>query len=102
MLSILNSITFTEVDLKNIESTYTLPESKYKYINRLYKKNRDNCVILYNIPESFRDYITILVRRIFKQLREDIISLSKEETDISDDILSELIYLELDGGLNIY
>lgn len=102
LLSVINSITFTESDLNSIENTYTLPKSKYKYINRLYKRNRDNCVILYNLPESYRDYITVLVRRIFKQLREDLIMMSKDEIGITDDILSELIYLELDGALNLY
>lgn len=102
LLSVLNSVTFTQADLESIENTYSLPESKFRYINRLYKKNRDNCIILYNLPDSFYNYITVTVRRIFKQLREDIVALSKEETVITDDILSELIYLELDGTLNIY
>lgn len=98
MLSLTNSITFTEADLKSIEVTYSLPDSKYKYINRLYKKNRENCVVLYNLPDSFHDYIKITVRRVFKQLQEDLIALDKPDYDITDDILSELIYLELDGG----
>lgn len=102
LLSVLNSITFTKADLESIENTYTLPKSKFKYINRLYKRNRDNCVVLYNLSESYRDYITVLVRRIFKQLREDLILLSKDEMEITDDILSELVYLELDGALNLY
>lgn len=102
LLSVINSITFTEAELKSIEDTYTLPKSKYKYINRLYKRNRENCVVLYNLSESYRDYITVLVRRIFKQLREDLIMMSKDEMEITDDILSELIYLELDGTLNLY
>lgn len=101
LLSVINSITFTQPDLESIKDTYTLPESKYKYINRLYKKNRDNCIILYNLPESFHDYILITVRRVFKQLQDDLITLGKPDHEISDDVLSELIYLELDGGLNL-
>ena len=98
LLSVINSFTFTETDMSNIESTYSLPKSKYKYITKMYKKNRDNCVILYNLPDSYYDYIKILVRRIFNKLREDIAYLSKSDLSISEDILSELIYLELDGS----
>ena len=101
LLSVINSFTFTEVDIENISSTYSLPESKYKYITRLYKKNRDNCIILYNLEESYHDYIQIIVRRIFKKLQDDIIYLSRSSVDISDDVLSELIYLELDGAITM-
>lgn len=98
LLSITNSLTFTNTDLNKINSTYSLPESKYKYINKLYKINRENCIVLYNLPESFYNYIKITVRRIFKKLQTDIIELGKSDVEISDDILSELIYLELDGS----
>ena len=101
LLSVVNSLTFTEIDIENINSTYSLPESKYKYISRLYKKNRDNCIILYNLPDSYHDYIQIIVRRIFKKLQDDIIYLSKSTVDISEDVLSELIYLELDGAATL-
>ncbi len=100
LLSVINSFTFTKIDIDNINSTYSLPESKYKYINKLYKKNRDNCIILYNLSESYHDYIQIMVKRIFNKLQNDLIYLSKSSVDISDDILSELIYLELDGSIN--
>lgn len=101
LASVVNSLTFTEADLENIENTYTLPESKYKYITRLYKKNRDNCVILYNLPDSYKDYITVMVRRIFKALEVDILDLCKKDVVISSDVLSELVYLELDGKVNL-
>lgn len=102
LLSVVNSFTFTEVDLDKIDSTYSLPESKYKYINKLYKRNRDQCIILYNLPDSYYNYIKVTVNRIFNKLHDDITYLTKSDVEISDDILSELIYLELDGGFNIY
>ena len=101
LLSVINSLTFNEVDKKNIKSTYSLPESKYKYIDKLYKKNREDCVILYGISDSYYDYIKVMVRRIFKKLQDDIIYLSRSDVEVSDDILSELIYLELDGNASI-
>ena len=101
LLSVVNSFTFTKLDLDNISSTYILPESKYKYIDRLYKKNRDNCVILYNLDNSFYDYIKVMVRRIFTKLQKDISDLSKKDVDVSDETLSELVFLELDGKLTI-
>ena len=100
LLSVINSLTFTEIDLDNIKNTYSLPESKYKYIDKLYKKNRDNCVVLYNLPEKYHDYIQIIVRKIFTKLKEDINYLTKNDVEISNDTLSELVYLELDGMVN--
>lgn len=100
LLSVINSLTFTDIDLDNIKNTYSLPESKYKYIDKLYKKNRDNCVVLYNLPEKYHDYIQIIVRKIFTKLKEDINYLTKNDVEISNDTLSELVYLELDGMIN--
>ena len=59
------------------------------------------CILLYNLPDSYKDNIKILVRRIFKSLQDDILQLSKKDITISDDILSEIVYLELDGKVYI-
>lgn len=98
LLSVINSITYSKDDLESIATTYTLPESKYLYANRLYNKNKENCVILYNLNDDWYDYIKLTVRRIFKQMRDDITELSRTNFSVSEDVLSELVYLELDGA----
>ena len=80
LLSVVNSFTFTQTDLKNIQNTYTLPDTKYKY--------------------SFYNYITVLVRKIFNELQKDLVYLSKEDVTISDSVLSDIVFLELDGKVN--
>ena len=100
LLSVVNSFTFTQTDLKNMQNTYTLPDTKYKYIAKLYKLNRDNCTLLYHLDNSFYNYITVLVRKIFNELQKDLVYLSKEDVTISDSVLSDIVFLELDGKVN--
>lgn len=100
LLSILNSITFTQADIDNIKNTYSLPDSKFKYITKAYKNNRENCIILYHLPENMRSYIKVLVREIYKDIENDIKEMSSSNLPISEGVLSEIVYLELDGKVN--
>ena len=98
LLSIINGMTYSATDLENIRMTYTIPESKYAYASRIYNNNKENCVVLYNLDKSWHDYIKLTVRRIFKKMRDDIVELGRTNFNVSEDVLSELVYLELDGA----
>lgn len=100
LLSILNSITFTQADLDNIKNTYSLPDSKFKYIARIYNKNKEDCVVLYHLPQSMYSYIKVLVREIYRAIENDIKEMSSSTMPISDNVLSEIVFLELDGKVN--
>ena len=96
-LSLLNSIIFTKEIQDRLKSTYRTQDAKFLYLCREYALNKENCVILYHLDESFRDYITVMVRRIFKFIEADIKELSIGDTTIPDNVLANIAFAELDG-----
>lgn len=99
MFTLLNEITLTEANILNIKNTYSTPDAKYKYVIKIYDDNKRNSIILYHLPDNqaWYNYITVLVRQINKVISEDIKELSATNISISDNVLSELVYSELDG-----
>ena len=97
-LSLLNSIIFTEQVSDNVKIKYKTTESKFNYLCAEYENNRKNCIILYHLDESYRNYITILVRRIFSLIERDIKELSVGDTYVSDSVLADIAFSELDGS----
>lgn len=61
LLSFLNGVTLSN---KAKEKLKSLQNVKQSVINKLYKYERDNEVILYHLDDSFRDYIKVLVNQI--------------------------------------
>lgn len=100
ILSMLNSFTFTEAEIDNIKNTYSLPDSKFRHLTKVYNRNKENCIILYHLPSSMHSYIKVLVREVFRTIEEDIKEMSSSTMPISDSVLSEIVYLELDGKVN--
>lgn len=98
LLSILNSITFTNSELYDIKTKYTKEESKFLYLCKLYKLNRDNFVILYHLDDSFHDYIKIMVRRLFSIIEDDLKDLIVEAEYTTEDIMLDIIYSKLREG----
>lgn len=96
-LSLLNSIIFTKEIQDRLKSTYRTQDAKFLYLCREYAFNKENCVILYHLDESFRDYITVMVRRIFKFIESDIKELSIGDNTIPDNVLANIAFAELDG-----
>lgn len=97
MLSLLNSITFTEEVLNNLKNTYTTPDAKFNYMCKIYADNRKDCVKLYHLDDSFHDYILVMVRKIYKLIQEDFIYLNRYSDYISDDAVANIVFMELDN-----
>ena len=96
-LSLLNSIIFTEQVADNVATKYKTPESKFTYLCTEYEKNRQECIVLYHLNETYRNYVTVLVRRIFSLIEKDIKELSIGDNYVSDDVLADIAFAELDG-----
>lgn len=97
VLSILNSLTFSYTNLQELDQKYTTPEAKFKYLCREYKKNRDNCIILYHLPQKFKNYITVLVRQLYSLIGKDIQSLCTQRISIAEDVLMNISLMEVTG-----
>lgn len=98
-LSLLNSIIFTKQVVDNVNTKYKTSDSKFNYLCLEYTNNRENCVILYHLDDSFKNYITILTRRIFTVIEKDIKELSIGDNYVSDNVLADIAFSELDGKI---
>lgn len=97
LLTVLNGITFTEYDILKLNNTYSSIESKYRLLGRLYSKNRDNALVLYHLDKNYSDYIRVLVNKVYKQIKDELSSLSSQSFALSDDIISNILFLEING-----
>ena len=97
LLTVLNSLTLSEKDKIKFNSTYSSIDSKYRLLSRLYKDNRENGLILYHLDNSMGDYITVLVNKAFKQLKDDLLELSDQRYSLSDSAMNNILFLEING-----
>lgn len=96
-LSLLNMVIFTNEISDNIENKFKTPEAKFNYLCIEYDNNRKNSVVLYHLNEEYRNYITIMVRRINALIEKDIKELGVGDVYVSDDVLADIAFAELDG-----
>ena len=99
-LSLLNSIVFTQEVIDNINIKYKTPEAKFNYLCTEYELNRLENIVLYHLDESYRNYVTVLVRKVFALIENDIKDLSIGDTYVSDSVLYDIALAELDGTYN--
>lgn len=97
LLTVLNGFTFTYTDISKLNSTYSSIESKYRLLGRLYSKNRDDALILYHLDNKYRDYIKVLSNKVYKQIKEDLSELSSQTFALSDDVITNILFLEVNG-----
>lgn len=97
MLSVLNSIVFTSQEEENINSKYTTQEAKFRYLCRIYKNQKRNCIILYHLPNEYKNYLTITVRHLFRIIGQEIQELCSEQITIPEDVLMNVSLMEILG-----
>ena len=101
-LSLLGSVIFTESVVDDVVSKYKTPKAKYSYLCGVYERNRENSIVLYHLDESLRNYIVVLVRRIYGLIESDIKLLNVEDHYVSDSVLADIAFSELDGRVVFY
>lgn len=97
LLTVLNSFTFSEDDIEKLNTTYSSIDSKYRLLSRLYSKNREESLILYHLDDKYKDYIKVLSNKIYKCIKEDLSELSSQSFALSDDAITNILYLEING-----
>lgn len=97
MLSILNGIILTPNDYEGLTEKYVTQDAKIRYLYKVYKYNKDNCVCLYHLPQYFKNYITVVVRQIFTVIGDEIKELCREDISISEDVLMNISLMEIAG-----
>lgn len=97
-LSLLNSIIFSKQTAHDVYTKYKTPEAKFNYLCVEYEFNRDNSIVLYHLDNTYKNYVTVLVRRIYTLIETDLKELSIGDTYISDSVLADIAFAELDGN----
>lgn len=97
-LSLLNSIIFSKQTAHDVYTKYKTPEAKFNYLCVEYEFNRNNSTVLYHLDNSYKNYVTVLVRRIYTLIETDLKELSIGDTYISDSVLADIAFAELDGN----
>ena len=97
LLSVLNLLSFTCEDIQNIQTKYSTQEAKTRYLDKIYSRNRQNCITLYHLPYQYKSYITVLVRQIFTLIKKDIHELCSSKFSIPDDVLMSISLSEVLG-----
>ena len=100
LLSFLNIITFSEADKEKFETAYTSVDAKYRLLAKIYAKNRTEGIILYHLDAEYEDYIRVLVNKLFRYLKQDIMEISNQYT-ISDEVMTNILFLEVNGETTI-
>lgn len=72
LLTFLNSITLDNNDIVRIGNFKRNMLSKDDFYINLYKKNAENSVILFHLPDSMRDYVDVLVRELKRAIAADL------------------------------
>ena len=72
MLSFLNSITLSNKDIRRLNNFKRPNSLNDDLLNFLYQKERSNSTILFHLPNSMYNYITILTNKIRHRLSKDL------------------------------
>ena len=97
LLTVLNGLTFSNADVHKLDNTYSSMDSKYRLLTRLYAKNREESLILYHLDKSFEPYIKVLSNKVYKQLKEDLAEMSNQNYVLSDSVMTNILFLEING-----
>lgn len=83
LLSLLSSITLSRDSMARVKHFAKNAKLNAELVDKIYKKERENSTILYHLPDSMHDYITVLVNSIRKVIANDLSGL------LHSDITSE-------------
>ncbi|MBO7696656.1 MAG: hypothetical protein J6T10_28850 [Methanobrevibacter sp.] len=91
ILSFLNSVVLSKKNEKRLLQLKKDGRLSQEHIDRLYKKERDSCVILYHLDSSFKDYIKVLVNEIRHLVSHDLSEILNDGINYESNIKNMLI-----------
>ena len=72
LLTFLSMITLDKTSKKYLSNRCKNNLYIYKATKRLFERQKENCVILYNLDNEFHDYVFVLVNEVFHQITNDL------------------------------
>ena len=95
LLSILNSVTMTEINKARIKNKQSKGLSIDNLLEEIYREERKDSIILYNLDKKLYNYISTLVNKIYAIIREDLCYLLRTN-EPSDAILQGILASSVD------
>ena len=72
-----------------------------EYIDKLYKKERENCIILYHLDDSMKDYITVLVNEIRHLVAQDLSEILNDSSINFETNIKNMLILSINSDLKV-
>lgn len=74
MLTFLNSVTLSNKNKEKLRQLGDVINQKPKILDKLYKEERQDCVILYHLDETYHDYVYVLFNKLRHLVARDLSS----------------------------
>lgn len=98
LLSLINSMTLSKTKLQKIAKKSDINEREELFLKSLQRERR-NAVIVWHLPETYRDLIQVLVNKVRKELDNEITQ-TKNQFSLSDADLENIMMSAFGGGNN--
>ena len=72
VLTFLNMITLCRENKEKLSALKMLIYTKPQLIDKMYRQERENAVILYHLPPEYHDYILVLINRLKRIIARDM------------------------------
>ena len=81
ILSFLNSATLSNKNLEKLNDLKSKDKLTVEHIDKFYKQERNNCVLLYHLDQSYKDYIKVILNELRHLIANDL-SIILSDNDI--------------------
>ena len=84
ILSFLNMITLCRENKEKLIALKQVVYTKPQLIDKMYRQERENAVILYHLPEEYHDYILVLINRLKRIIARDMSTAARSYVNGTD------------------
>lgn len=96
LLTLLNSVTLSNANLNKVKNLGEIFYTKSYLIDKMYKEERENAVILYHLPQEMHDYILVLTNRLRRIIARDL-STTMRTYIPGENVAKEMIMAAIEG-----
>lgn len=90
LLTIIDSMSLSKDDRRRVAKVQKRKDEDQNLVNEIYRRSRNKPAVLYNLPESMSQYVTVLSRKIMREISKDLtdcLAYFTSSNDMIEDIL---------------
>lgn len=91
MLSFLNSVVLSNKNKEKMQKLMSSGKLTPEHIDKMYKSERENSIILYHVDVSMKSYITVLVNELRHLFAKDLITILDDRTIQSESNIKSML-----------